>query len=297
MSKVLAYFDKVLLGMVSYFRTDKAIVLLIAVLLVFWLKDKKRVDEKGNRFLVYTFIMTVLLLCPITAVAVMIYQTNFYDYEWAWSLVPMVGVIAYAGVLLYEEWADTLDKWKKAVVLGLMLFVLFLCGNQATLQTVDAEEANSRNYTEELLECIEQNSPVQEVILWAPKNIMQEVRRQTGEILLIYGKDMWDAKSGAYDYEVYPEGFIQAYEWMEWQEQFAGIVTQQETFAVLCQEYKLDATAEMNLQTMILAGANTIVMPKMADEHFAETIEKMVEHNSMTAEKIYTEQYAVYLLQ
>lgn len=41
------------------------------------------------------------------------------------------------------------------------------------------------------------------------------MRSHEGETVLFYGRDMWDAKAGAYDYEAYAAEEIGCYEWME----------------------------------------------------------------------------------
>lgn len=297
MSAILMYFERALQGMTSYFREDKTIVILVSVLVLFWLKEKKTVDNKGNRLLLYTTVMSVLLLCPVTAVAVLMYQTMFYDYAWAWSMVPVFAVLAYAGVVLYEEWRPALN-WKKSVVLAILLLVmLFVCGNQGVVQTVETQDAEERYRAEGIVSVVGTKGTDREVILWGPKSIMQEVRRQTGEINLVYGRDMWDEKSGAYDYEAYSVPYIEAYEWMELVALMAKEATGEESFHKLCEEYQLMDNADSHVEVMMGSGVNVIVIPEQAAESFGEVFGSMMVEEERTMEEIYTQQYVVYLLQ
>ncbi len=296
MSTLLMYFERVLPGMISYLQEDKTVVLLIAILLLFSLKEKKSVDNKGNRLLLYTAIMTIVLLCPITAVAVLIYQTIFYDYAWAWSMVPVFAVLAYAGVVLYEEWRPALNKKKTVGVVVLLVVLLFVCGNQGVLQTVEAQEVQERSHTETIVAVLNGEETEGDKILWGPKSVMQEVRRQTGEIKLVYGRDMWDEKSGAYDYEAYTEAYIEAYEWMELVALLSEEATGQESFQKLCGQYDLMEHADSHVEVMLEAGVNVILIPEMAAEYFGEVLEPMVTEEG-TMEEIYTQQYVMYLLQ
>lgn len=294
MSTLLAYLDRTIYGMTEFFRTDKSVVLLVAAFLYLWLKPKKAADNKENRMLVYSLIMTVVLLFPITAVAVVIYQTAFYDYAWAWSMVPVAAVVGYAAVQMYQEISRGNTRFQKVLPIVIILFVFFICGNQGTLQTDEStgDDGQIRAIAEALVHKEEAYAPV----LWAPKNIMQDMRRQTGEILLIYGKDMWDEKAGAYDYEVYSEEFTGAYEWLELVELLASLATGEESFEMLQGEYELTEDAYRHTSVMIENGVNAIVVPKLASPMMGEALESIAAQSALTVEEIFTEQYTVYLL-
>lgn len=297
MSTILMYLERVLQGMTACFKEDKIVVLLVTVLLLFWLKEKKTVDNKGNHLLLYASVMTVVLLCPVTAVAVLIYQTAFYDYAWAWSMVPIFAVLAYAGVILYEEWKPTLNRKKMVLVAVLLVAVLFVCGNQGVLQTVEAQEAEDRYRAEGIVNVLSPEATDKEMILWGPKSIMQEVRRQTGDIKLVYGRDMWDEKSGAYDYEAYTEEYIEAYEWMELVALLSKEAAGEESFHKLWEQYRLMDGAEKYVESMINSGVNVIVLPEKATEYSGEILNSMVATREWSIEEIYTQQYVIYLLQ
>lgn len=290
------YMERTIEGMTAYLKEDKTLVIFIALLLFLWLKEKKIVDNKGNRMLVYACLMTVVLLFPPTAVIILAYQTAFYDYAWVWSMVPVVAVIAYAVVLIYEEGVATLFKGKKRLAVCLTFLVLFLCGNQGILKTADTQDASVQEEAARLAGYMEQEE-TEDWMLWAPKEVMQEVRRQTGEVRLIYGRDMWDEKSGAYDYEVYEEELVQAYEWMELLMFLAREATGQESFDKLCdKEYRLMEGAEEYMTLMLDAGVNAFSVPQIAARQFVEVLATAAAEHAMVIEEVYTEQYVLYLL-
>lgn len=294
MNAVMAYFERTIYGMTEYFRVDKTLVLLLATLLYLGLKEKKKADNNGNRVLVYSTIVTFLLLFPISAMFAVIYQTAFYDYAWTWSMVPVSAVFAYGVVAFYDDTTRASQKRYGIIIMVMMIFLLFVCGNQGTLQT--HKDANASNQAKTIAMQTLQNKEDTPVIMWAPQNIMQATRRHTGEIALIYGKDMWDEKAGAYDYEVYSEAYVEAYEWMELLDLIATETDGEGNFAVLREEYKLEEGAYQNSSMMIEHGVNVIVIPRMAAGMFEEVLELVLEEKTMTMQQVYMEQYVLYLL-
>lgn len=295
MSKILGYITAALQGLERYISANKMIVLLVAVLLATWLAEKKAAGEKDNRMLVYTLIMVLLLLCPITAVVIMVYQTSFYDYEWAWAMIPVTAVIAYGVTLLVDK---TFQKRKVIWGIGVVTAFLFLCGNQGRLQALSDTDAQAKANLPELLQCMNEKSG--QKLLWAPKNIMQEVRRQDGNILLIYGRDMWDAKAGSYDYEAYNESFTQIYLWLEqlveWENQLNGAEDAWEQFSERCEENKSDASTQDYLWIMVDAGVNTYILPNMTAKLMEEELSSIAAQRMLEVDISYTEEYTIYFL-
>lgn len=292
MNMIAMNMDRTIHGMAEYFRSDKTVVLLIAVLLYLWLKEKKNVDNKVNRLLLYTLVMTGILLFPITAMIMVIYQTAFYDYAWTWSMVPGAAVIAY-GISIFLMDMENLSKKKIVPVAAVIACILLVCGNQGTIRT--NEKVVEKGQIEVIAEHAVKEAKEGQAVLWAPKNIMQEMRRYTGEIRLIYGRDMWDEKAGAYDYEAYDETRMEAYEWMELVDMLAREVKNEDNFRVLCGEYQLAEGAFDSTSNMLEAGVNVIVLPKLASEMYEGVLEDMMEAKGREMDELYTEQYAVYL--
>ena len=299
MSRVIAYLDAAWQGLGRYFEANKLIVLVFALLLAWWLAEKKPEKEQDKKLFGYTFVMCLLLLIPVTAMCVMIYQTAYYDYEWAWAMVPLTAVIAYGAVRLLEQ---VKHKRKRKLLLGIVgvAAVLCLCGNQGTPLTVSSEEATAQENTAEILQELYDYGMTEGRTMWAPKNIMEQVRRQDGKILLIYGRDMWDGKAGAYDYEVYSEAVTNAYIWLEVmceQAQVASIMADPTAaFTTLCEEEDLNRARETHLCAVLDAGANILVLPNLVAEHIEESILKLAGERGLSVQHTYTEEYTIYLV-
>lgn len=298
MSRLMTYFEAALQGLSRYFEANKLVVLLLAILLAWWLVDKKPREIKGKMILLYTLVMSVVLLFPITALFVMIYQTGYYDYEWAWSMVPLTAVLAYGAVLLIERGGQQAKKFWSILIIAA---VLCLCGNQGALLTIEGEDAAAQENTVEVLQEIYDFGIGNQCMLWAPKNIMEQVRRQDGKILLIYGRDMWDVKAGAYDYEAYSEELTKAYVWlenMEGQAEVASIMADpMASFRILCDEVDLNADRKTHLRTVLQSGANVLVLPHLVAEHIEESILTLADEMQKTIKNTYTEEYTIYMLE
>ena len=298
MSRVRVYLEVAIQGLGRYFEENKLVVLVLALLLAWWLAEKKPENTKGKTLLFYTLGMTLLLIFPVSAIFVMLYQTAFYDYEWAWSMVPVTAVIAYGATFLVERFAQ-----KGKLFLGILgiTAVLCLCGNQGTITLVEEETAAAQEDTRVILQEIHAFDRAKQRILWAPENIMEQVRRLDGKFLLIYGRDMWDTKAGAYDYEAYSEELTNAYIWLEVMEQQAELASimadPMKSFRILCEEEDLNRTRENHLNTVLDAGANVVVLPNLVAEHIEESITKLAGERKLELQSAYTEKYTIYLLE
>lgn len=295
MSVIREYLSRTISGMEQFFVADKMVVLLLAVFFFFWLKTKKNVSEKGNKLLVFSLVVSVLLLCPLTAVVGVIYQTAFYDYEWLWSMVPLTIVISYAAVLVYDTKAGQGNWKKKAPLVLVFLLLLFWCGNQGALKTVDAEEAERQEKASSIVAVLKQEALEESLVLWAPRSLMQETRRRTGAVKLAYGRDMWEAKAGAYDYEAYSDTLIAAYEWMEAAENIAGD-TIPKVVKILWERENMNDRLKKVLPDIFSMGVNGIVIPVEVEELFEEVFLPEISAKGMTVEEILIEDYILYRL-
>lgn len=87
-------------GWRAYTDPGKLAALLLVSLVFLWIYYK-RVPRK--EFLIYTTMTAVCCIFPVTAAALMLYQTRFYDYEWIWSIVPLTAMVSYGVVLFVTD--------------------------------------------------------------------------------------------------------------------------------------------------------------------------------------------------
>jgi len=188
----------------------KMIALLPAALLFLWCGRKRR-EQQG--FLVYTIVMTVGCILPITAVLLMRYQTGFYDYIDVWSLVPVTAVIAYGGAaFLTEGWEDG-RQWRSNALpgLALLLAAAVFCGMPGAKNRSLKAEDDQRRHAYEVVEQLEElyrnedfpSETDRAICLWAPREIMEYAREADASILLPYGRNMWDLPLSGYTYDSY----------------------------------------------------------------------------------------------
>lgn len=216
------------LGWQNYTDNGKLAALFLAALLILWLggnglcKNAGKKAGKGlSAFYLYTGIMAVCCICPLTAAVLMKYQTRFYDYQWIWNAVPVTIIIAFAGTLLYtrilEKYAKQKGRWWKSVgITALFLAVIYLCGKMRN-DVWDAEaESRKLEQTREVLEIITENGQNTDICLWAPQEILEYARALDGQIRLPYGRNMWDKALNAYAYDTYGETEKILYAWMEY---------------------------------------------------------------------------------
>lgn len=203
----------------GYFQSNHMVVLALGVLLYFFVADKKlRMLEK--RLLALTAVLTALALFPVSAAALMLYQTRFYAYHWIWSLVPLTLCIAWGGVeLLWELTAqkrrDGRAGWRLAAGAAALLALLLLTGNMGGIRSVTEEEKTRQREARQAAAYLEEVPGVEETLLWAPRCVLETVRRQTGEIRLLYGRNMWEPQAAAYAYDAYPMEQQRLFDWME----------------------------------------------------------------------------------
>ena len=205
----------------GWFRiTDhgKMMALFLTALLFLWWNREK---EEQKRLLYYGTASAVCCILPVTAAVLMLYQTRFYDYEWIWSIVPVTVVTAYAGTkLLRESWQGfRLKSWRRGlpVTVGILLTAL-LCSPVDRIDSMLEEKEQQKENAAQLLADLERNSVTDisdaKICLWAPREIMEYARGLDGDILLPYGRNMWEESLDAYTYDSYSEEVEEMYRWM-----------------------------------------------------------------------------------
>ena len=204
----------------QFTSAGKLMAILPAALLYFWMSGKQDRKRQNATLLSYTSVMAVCCILPVTVPLLMLYQTRFYDYLWVWSLVPMTAVAAWAGTeLLHQYWEGfRWNQWRKGLPVSLLLLaVLALCSGMGNIGFDRTEESQRRIEAKQVLtELIEQTEGgLEDILLWAPREVIEYAREFDGAFMLLYGRDMWDASLGAYTYDTYSLEVQNLYLWME----------------------------------------------------------------------------------
>lgn len=316
MTKLWEYFLLAVNGYGEFVSQYKMLPLAMGVLLYGAFGWKKLGERKIKIFLIYTGVMLVLLLVPVTAAVFLAYQSRFYDYGWIWSMVPLAPVIAWGVVTIVcvelpalwkqtgtgQEATGSREHRMRRLPVSLVsyggmaaaILVLFLCGNQGQLKQVSEETLHQQQVAEAILHYMDENGGTQNITFWGPKEIMQYTRSHSGQVTLYYGRDMWDAKAGAYDYETYTPEEIAAYEWME----LVSAPHNLYLIEINQTNASIDGALaeEIHLKRAVSEGVNHIVLPSGITGWMERKIQAAAVSEGMTVSALQVAEYTVWIL-
>lgn len=293
MSMIKENFQLVIEGFGRFITEYKLTALVFGILLYACICWKKIHTDREKYFVLYTAGMVLMLLFPVTAVVFWVYQTRFYDYEWVWSLVPLTGILAWGTVtIVYNECGASLRR-----ICGLLtaLLLILLSGNQGMLLRETEEEQKVQLAGEKILQYMEDTGRADSSIAWGPTGIMQYLRSRSGEVELLYGRDMWDAKAGAYDYESYSEEEIACYNWME------SVSASHNLYLIeteqISEQIAMSLADETQLNTAVESGVNLIVLPGQITPWVKRKFEAIADENGLTVSAMQVDEYTLWMLE
>ena len=125
-------------GWLDYTQHGKYAALLLAAILYLgyclWKSKAARNGGKQPLFYLYAVLITLVCICPVTAVILMKYQTAFYSYVWIWAAVPQTALIAWACTeFLYTLWREKSIRNVAATLL--LAGIVILSGNPVSDRT------------------------------------------------------------------------------------------------------------------------------------------------------------------
>ena len=263
------FLDRTLSGFEMFITEYKYIALAVCCLIYAFANWKQFRKTKQGIFLIFSCCMGLVIIFPLTGAVLQIYQTRFYDYPWIWSCVPFTAVIAWGIVtFLFDKVSGqkedgTSSKKKQIIKSGVGLFaavaILYMCGNQGLLQKTDEATLKDERSAAEILVYLEENDFIDDHVIWGKASLMQYMRSHNGQIMLFYGRDMWEAKAGAYDYEEYSEDEIACYNWMEImssEHNMYLLEIEQET-----EEIRKALISDQMIKTAYEHGVNMVILP------------------------------------
>lgn len=210
------------------FKEPGKMVGLLLVLLIFMCAYRK--DEELQEIKLYTMVVSVLCICPVTAALLMIYQTRFYDYVWIWSMVPMTLFIAIGLTVwvtdFYSYYKKKERRYAPAILIAVPI-VLFFCGGMGVPPRAELTRAADRLRAETTLNQIREIAGSEKLCMWAPKEILGYVREYDGSVELLYGRNMWEKSLNAFTFDIYTEDEMEMFRWMD-EEERDGIISDSE---------------------------------------------------------------------
>ena len=260
-------FKRVQEGYTQYITYGKYLVLVFAALIYLWNQKK----EKTKPLLLYGICSLFLVIFAPTAMALVKYQTYYYDYPWLFGLVPVTALIAWGAVCFLIECRKTATESKSGKRIGilsivLLLGVLFLSGNMTGSVNGKKRTANEAEQalqsTEEILRFVhEKSANADNICIWGPKEALEYMRAVDPSVTLLYGRTMWEPSLGGYTYDTYSEEQNALYQWME----------------DLVQDAENAGTADAYFKTAFSWGVTCIVLPENTADVLTLQLEKSAE--------------------
>ena len=201
-------------GWHGFLYDNKLPLLLLASFVFLFFRKEQKMREP---FVRYTLLFTVLALFPLTAALLMTYQTRFYNYLYIWSFVPDIAVIAYAASLFAGEELPELYREKKsfAVISVVALAAAVLLCSGLVYRPIDAHLVVKTEHDCDAVLSVLQQKNEEELLVWAPEEVITYIGQNDSSVRLLYGRNMWDNQLNAYFFDTYPEELVSMYRWME----------------------------------------------------------------------------------
>lgn len=228
--------------------------------------------EEKQPFFKYGVLSTLVVLFPVTRWVLNQYFQEFYAEEaWLWML-PIFGTLAFSVMKLWDrQWG----KWQKRMLLPAVCLLFFLCGGLSRAY-LPAELPENEEEIEQVYEKILNGSDERQVLLAAPREVMEGARAYDAGILTVYGRDIWEAEL---DYAFYDH-----YE--EWAYQLVQHI-----------EEPMEMQETQLLEELTVSGATHVVLKKEnltfgEDMQYPETLRS----NSITLKRMdETKHYVIYV--
>lgn len=191
--------------------------LFLAGLIALW-NQKFRGDQQNGNLFWYGAIALFMVISPFFLMLVSEFLPELTtDHMMLWIL-PVVPVILITGVNAYS-----FQRTKKERILFLAAFlaIMLLAGTTAYTRNKYKIIENAEYIPDSELEMIlkveeyRQQNEMETVLLWAPQDIIQYARVYSGDIYLLYGKDLWLGSMDSQMHQIYEEWQREAYIYME----------------------------------------------------------------------------------
>ena len=173
-------------------------------------------------------------------------------------------LISYMFTELYENFGE-----KKSYVLASILVILSCCG---FLPFAGTTTVFSRDIPD--FDLISGGRPG--VTIWAPNEVMSEVRRETASLLPVYGRDLYEERLDGVNYEPYSEDVV-------------ALCDSMRILNLYMDEYVEDLLSPVLSENRVMDDIDIIVLPKRT---YSERLASIIADRGFT----YSEDYEDYLV-
>lgn len=191
--------------------------LFLAGLIALW-NQKFRGEQQNGYLFWYGTVTLFTVINPLFLMLVSEFLPELTtDYMMLWIL-PVVPVILITGV---NTFPFQRTKKERILFLAAFLAVMILAGTTTYTRNHNKIIENAEYIPDSELEMIlkveeyRQQNGMETVLLWAPEDIMKYARVYSGNIYLLYGKDLWMGSMDSQMHQIYEEWQREAYIYME----------------------------------------------------------------------------------
>lgn len=272
------------MGWLDQMRDGRSVgLLLVALVVILFLFRRKKgeaaqgqpgLNRQQGRIWLYSAVMSVVCILPVTAMLCMFYQTKFYDYPWIWSLVPVTGTVAMTGVLLRDRGREAIKKTGGVIPILLAVILILTGAGNSSLKDIGPEAKEA----DRVLALLRQ-SDTGKMILWAPEELMARATVSESDVAVVYGRNMWQEHLNAYTYDTYSDELRKMYVWMEISQRYGWVdIPMEPTTKVVGSTPKMGETiyGREVLQDALAAGVNQILLPRDCSEEILSAFEEVL---------------------
>lgn len=280
----------------SYFRSNYMVVLVLGLFLYFFVVETN-LAPREKRLLRLAAVLLVLILFPVSAFVLMLYQTRFYSYSWIWSLMPVTLLISWGSVTVLwkhtgQNRRDGRVGWRLTAGVAVFLALLLLTGNLGSIKTVSEEEKAQRSRDGQVAAYLQELPGIEKTLLWGPRSVLETVRRQSSEVKVLYGRNMWDPAVAAHAYDTYPIEQQRLFDWVEAIEKGDAYEVPLELKTFLEDRAGDKAQSDQSLadaymlQLAAECGAHVWVFPAEASDRIVPACEQLSEEYGLHAQAV-----------
>lgn len=195
------------------------VIFCVCIIAFLW----KHPDRKLRKLLVFSAIIGIAVLCPITAIILLKGYTAFYDWLDLQILFPSTLLLALGATICTEKLQKMeipgLRCGKNAKTILSIGCVCLLLTAGSVFHAWDAEkEAEEHGIpieTAQAFQALSENVPERSLVIAAPRELLMYVRMYEEKWTPLYGRDLWSGKAASYIYS----GYTIEYEYFELLEQ------------------------------------------------------------------------------
>lgn len=191
--------------------------LFLAGLIALW-NQKFRGDQQNGYLFWYGAITLFIVISPVFLMLVTRFLPELTTDSMMLWILPVVPVILITGV---NAFPFQRTKKERILFFAAFLAIIILAGATAYTKNQYKIIENAEYIPDSELEMIlkveeyRQENGMETVLLWAPQDIMKYARVYSGNIYLLYGKDLWLGSMDSQMHQIYEEWQQNAYIYME----------------------------------------------------------------------------------